>query len=424
MDGLLAATSGDVGPYEKAWADEIRAWLLGRLHRNRDQGAIPQVRAVRLEWVPILRWWIFEGRRYEGLARPLGESWSDVLRAVRALRTTWNPRLRITDVPTGDVDWGRTLARGPSALRPEWVCHSSGSGLREEEWRALQLWSAWIAAEWRSWRAAWKQAPGDEILELGMMSGDIGMLQPHSEGLRRCAHIARRSRWPFLRNVVAGSLRALLEPEDVDRLPLPAGREDLFELLCLVRILREFAPPHPNGIRWLDHGLNRNQIRIPGATAFHQLTLDENMVLETHLFRGPPADAIRRFGVSMPRRVDVLVRFDPPRGGFGGILLEAKSGTQPPRSALLQLLAYRAALPHVDQGRLLVWGVVEKPVPERLSPGMRDGLRRAAATTAEDVWVFSGAGDIGAVLADVGIVEADGCASCRPRIPWEMPVTT
>ncbi len=54
---------------------------------------------------------------------------------------------------------------------------------------------------------------------------------------------ARRSRWPLLREVVAETFRAAVEPESIDRLPLPSGRDALFELLCAVRILDSLAGP-------------------------------------------------------------------------------------------------------------------------------------------------------------------------------------
>jgi hypothetical protein len=37
--------------------------------------------------------------------------------------------------------------------------------------------------------------------------------------------------------VVAETFRAVVKPESIDRLPLPAGRESVFELLCVVRLL-------------------------------------------------------------------------------------------------------------------------------------------------------------------------------------------
>ena len=43
---------------------------------------------------------------------------------------------------------------------------------------------------------------------------------------------------------------------------------------------------------------------------------------------GPCVSALERHGVVLPRRFDALVRFDKPRAGFHGILLEAKSGAQ------------------------------------------------------------------------------------------------
>ena len=68
-----------------------------------------------------------------------------------------------------------------------------------------------------------------------------------------------------------------------------------------------------------------------------------------------------RHGVRVPSRIDGLLLFDQPRGGFHGIILEAKSGSQGPSEAVLQLKCYRAALRESIPGPMIIWGVVENP---------------------------------------------------------------
>jgi hypothetical protein len=100
---------------------------------------------------------------------------------------------------------------------PEYVICSSGIGLSEAEHAALVGWQLWIAAEWFEYGRVvkvdpydWGATPAEDPTEFT------------SEQMRRWAHVARRSRWPLLRDVVAESLRPVLEPEELDRIPLPS----------------------------------------------------------------------------------------------------------------------------------------------------------------------------------------------------------
>ena len=87
------------------------------------------------------------------------------------------------------------------------------------------------------------------------------------------------------------------------------------------------------------------------------------------------------------------------RAGFDGILIEAKSGSQMPDAAIAQLRAYRAALRAQGLGRLRVWGIVEAAWPWMPPmPGEVGGP--------EDLWVFSDADHVSAVLQSVGLVGA------------------
>ncbi|MEQ1507433.1 MAG: hypothetical protein ABMB14_34710, partial [Myxococcota bacterium] len=176
---------------------------------------------------------------------PLGARWALALRIVERLLATHNPRLRLEDRPSLDVDWPRTLARGPRTV-PEYVCRGSGVGLTEDERHSLLGWCAWVGAEWDQFCVAWK-LPSDPFAD---RLTAIGGEQPREDrGLQRWAHVARRSRWPFLRNVVAETLRAVTEPAALATLPLPTAREDLLELWCLVRLARLVAGD-AHEVRW------------------------------------------------------------------------------------------------------------------------------------------------------------------------------
>jgi hypothetical protein len=341
---------------------------------------------------PVRRWWTFEGKRYATLRGSLAGHWIDVLHLVRVLERTFNPRLRLSDRPDGVVDWGQTLARGPQAIRQEYVVTSSGVGLGDEERATLQGWIAWIAKEWSEYCAAvhieshvnWGDAP--------TRAGATAAV----DQLRRWAHVARRSRWPLLRDVVAESLRPVLEPEDIDRIPLPSDRTKLFELLCLVRFAKELAPS-PRDLRWIDPDMTGNRLRLEGVTGWYQQPLDRDDVLATPSYADGLAAATVPFSLRIPRWIDIAFDFDHPRGGFQGILVEAKSGTQTYDAAVHQLRVYREARPRRAAGRFVVWGIVEKPPGGPVSPDQLKHLAGQASADA-DLWVFSGSESIRPIL--------------------------
>jgi hypothetical protein len=205
--------------------------------------------------------------------------------------------------------------------------------------------------------------------------------------------------------VVAETLRASLEPEALDRIPLPADRATLFELLCIVRIASRIAPP-PEELRWLDLELSENKLRLAGSKCWYQQSLDRDAVLQTPDFSYRLADAAGVFGLRVPRRVDISFEFDSPRRGISGILIETKSGSQSFDEAVGLLRVYRMARPRVLGSRYLVWGITENPQSGPITPSQLDWIRREIEVGTGDVWAFCGVESIGDVLGLLGCVAA------------------
>jgi hypothetical protein len=378
-----------------SWVAEIRDYLLGRLSAKARIQDIPPAPAATLTHPPIRRWWTFEGKRYSSLGGTLASSWDTVLARAQRLEQTFNPRLRLTDRADGTVDWARTLARGPLRLQSEFVVRSSGIGLDENEHAALHGWATWISNEWFEYTSA--NGVGDRLNWRTFQVGSENVISANR--LRRWAHTARRSRWAFLRDVVAESLRPVIEPSELDRIPLPADPPTLFELLCLVRIARELAPV-PRDLRWLNHEISANILHLDGVRVFYQQSLPKDAVLATSEYRGSLASAVDIFGVRAPQTIDIAFDFDRTRAGFDGLIVEAKSGGQQYGAAVPQLRVYRAARPRPPLSRYIVWGVVEKPDgPETTSEQVRRAL--SVGRPIEDVWIFSGADAIATVLHTV-----------------------
>jgi hypothetical protein len=129
----------------------------------------------------------------------------------------------------------------------------------------------------------------------------------------------------------------------------------------------------------------------------YQQSLTLGSVLTAPDYSGALARAVLALGVGVPGFVDVAFDFDRRMGGFDGIIVEAKSGSQQYRDTVAQLRTYRGARPRRTGGRYLVWGVVQSPTG---SDATADHISRlvAAATPEEDVWIFSGADSVGLVL--------------------------
>lgn len=388
---------------DAAYAKEIRDYLLGRV-ATRSRAADLGRRAREQDLLPrVFLWWLFEGQRYDALPGRLADAWPRLARELVRLRSTFNPRWKILSAPEGEVDWGRTLSRAPTAGMREYVCRGSQTGLDEDELAALEGWARWIRARWASYckdlRPDRSPAEADALLRPDSPRKD----DASRAALSRWAHLAARSRWPLLRSVVAETLRIALEPQRLDRIPLPSDRAVLFELLCLVRILKAFDP-EPPGIRWLVHERD-NQVGIPGLTAHLNLRVPQELVRRSGVYGPALVAAMERFEIrDVPYITDLVIRFDAPRAGFRGILVEVKSGKQDYRDTLYQLRLYHAALRQQHPGRWIVWGIAENPAGGDLRPEQLDGLRRGATDPAgEDLWVFSNADGICPTLDTVGL---------------------
>jgi hypothetical protein len=384
------------------WSREIRDYLLGRLAAGHQSMSLTARQTQQLRHAPIRRWWIFEGKRYGSVDGNLASRWVEIIRATRLLERTFNPRLKLSERPDGAIDWGHTLARGFFGPHPEYVVRSSVVGLGAEEYAALQGWMQWISEEWAQYGGRFGLTlPAAAQEALDMLAAQERETHATVEQLRRWLHVARRSRWPLLRDVVAETLRTLFEPAALDRIPLPTDRATLFELLCLVRIARHVAPP-PDELRWLDFELNENELRLEGTTCSYQRTLDRDAVLSTPDFEQGLAEVVPVFGLSLPRRVDLAFDFDSPRCGIDGVLVEAKSGNQGFDAAVAQLRVYRRARPTRVGTRHLVWGIVEQSEGGAISEPQIDWLKRKIDSQEGDVWVFSTADSIPAVLGLLG----------------------
>ena len=384
----------ELDPAAASWSREIRDYLLGRLAAAPRAETMPRAHELPPH-VPIRRWWTFEGKRYGAIDGTLAASWPDVIRMAAALDRTFNPRLRLSERTDGIVDWGQTLSRGPLGFRTEYVVRSSNLGLDDEERAALRGWAGWIAHEWSEYCAAVRLENRVQWGRLLTAEATTASL----EQLRRWAHAARRSRWPLLRHVVAESLRPTLEPEELDRVPLPSERAQLFEVLCLVRFARHLAPV-PRELRWLDPQLGGNRLELEGVTLCYQQWLEMSAVLATSSYAPPLSAAIGPFGLRAHRSIDIAIDFAHGRNGFDGIIIEAKSGAQKFDDAVGQLRVYREARTRRPGSRFLVWGIAESPSGGSVTPQQLDHLRSQVAGTA-DVWLFSDAESIERIVSVV-----------------------
>ena len=364
---------------EQSYAAEILEYLLGRPASRRSRGAIEATRD-RLTDDRLLDWWLFEGKRYHGLQGSMAASWALLDRQARRLLASHSPYKRPLPAPEGEVDWLATAHQSFLSGMPEYICRTSRIGLGLEEAEALKGWRSWVASRWGRYVAELGPPPGGSAPM--PWQADRGW-SVDARQLRRWAFIARRSRWPLLRNVVAESLRAVFEEQAIDQLPLPEEHAVLFELLCIVRVLRAFEPA-PRAIRWLDRSATRNRIEVPGVRCFYQYPINRDRVLGTVQFAPELRDAMVRQSLRVPKWVDGLFLFREPRNGFSGLLLECKSGSQGPANAVHQLKAYREALRGKMPGPLLVCGVVERRWLEEW-----DERQMGTPGAGQDHWVFA-----------------------------------
>lgn len=378
---------------EASWATEIRDFLLGRLSTRMRTETLLKSQHTELRVPPVLRWWIFDGKQYPMLGGALSSHFGDVARALTRLHSTFNPRRILSDRLEGEIDWAHTFARGPRSGPFEYVVRSTGIGLDENERAALLGWAGWIRSEWTDYNYREQTGFTFQTIDIGAeLEGPYPI-----ERLRKWAHTARRSRWPLLRGVVAESLRPVIEPDELDRIPLPSNPAKLFELLCLVRIGRFFDPSPPN-LRWLDAKTSRNEIHLGSVTCRYQEALARTAVLGAPDYLGSLARSVVAFDVSVPGVIDLVFDFNHRRNGFDGIVVEAKSGSQSYRDTVAQLRTYQGARHRVPGTRYILWGIVQS---SDLSNAARERVAQVAAnaSASEDLWVFSCADDIAPVLS-------------------------
>lgn len=382
---------------ETVWQDELREWLLGRLGIGAEVG--PVVATVDdLRAPPIRRWWMLEGKTYAFLNGSLASSWSHLVRSVRQLLATTNPEWRELERPEGEVDWLQTMAAAVTRSSPAFVCRSSKPGLLGEERATLLGWLGWLALEWQA-HAKDFGLDATAVAPLAALAAVLVEVAPHSR-LQRWAHVARRSRWPLLRLVVAESLRVYLEPQELERLPLPADRATLFELICLKRVAVALSEKSSamRMVRWLTQ-TEDNELSVGALRCRFQRGLPASCVQAA--YEPGLAAAIRCFEVGVPSRPDVWIRFATPLNGFRGILIEAKSGSQTSSAAIEQLRVYRAAIRSVEPGRVLAWGVLEQG---QFSNSHAHFVAAQTATDEDTVWAFSGYGQVQEVLRAAGLL--------------------
>jgi hypothetical protein len=359
---------------------------LGRLGKTRHSGSIAAIEA-ELPTSRIRDWWILEGKRYRGLEAGLSHSMPYVHRHAVSLLATYNPRWRTSPAPHGETDWIATALRRATTTERDYVVRTSHTGLDEKERDVLLIWITWL-----------RELHGDYFAKLKLAAPPLPEWAharppsvPSPERLGRWAQIARRSRWPLLRNVVAESLRCLMEPDALDQLPLPTAHEELFELACLVRILKALSSREA-ALRWLDRDLD-NAVQTPELTVSYQHWLKDEVILRADVYPPEALEAMTAHRIYPPRRADLLIQLTTPRGGFQGLLVECKSGAVEVKETIYQLLVYRSALRRRFPGRLLVWGIVETPFPPAFP----------VAESSSDCWIFSSADHIPAVLEHLGL---------------------
>ena len=387
-----------------AYRQEILAWLLGRLAKGPTTGRVPLQPPAQLPETPIRAWWIFEGKRYRGLDGPLSANFGAIDRQARRLLSSFSPVRRVVESPEGETDWIASTFHTLTSGRRTYVSRASGVGLNGDEKDALLGWLEWLRAGWLDYASS-VGTPEGIPAEVPWQPRQLPISYQEIPNLRRWAHTAKRSRWPLLRNVAAESLRAVLEPQSLDRLPLPSQPDVLFEILCLVRILRVFEP-NPTHIRWLDLATGQNEVHLPGLKYSFQHSLARAEVLSTSEFGTDLRDAMDFYGLGVPTRADGLLRFSEPRAGFQAILVEVKSGSQSPDAAIYQLKCYRAALRKAFPQPIVVWGIVEQEWRESATSGGSYATSLPPAHPNGDRWICSTADDIGETIAALGLKHA------------------
>jgi hypothetical protein len=378
---------------------EISEYLLGKLSKNKTTKSLRQSQAYIYSDCPIFDWWIFEGKSYAGWPLPLSHSWDHVIRLSEQMLRVLSPRWLATDAPEGEVDWVRTANRQATRCTPAFVCRTSAMGLSEQEKAVVRIWQSWIAHRWYNYTKAFGIPTGARA-KLPWPCDPAWSWQ--EQGLRRAAQTARRSRWPLLRNLIAESLRSMIEPDHISKLVLPQEHSQLFEIVCLVRTLRAMYP-EDSMVRWLNRYETQtadqvgNRIVFPQLQVTYQKWFAKKDIFQDGNLSAQLFDGVKRHEVELPRQADIVVQFAQQNREFNGILMEVKSGQQSYKDCVFQLQSYAQALPRNRHGKWLIWGIVEfaQPVTEHQLESLSKEIR---CFPDRDLWVFSAASDIQRIL--------------------------
>lgn len=401
-----------------AWRAEIVAWLLGRVQGKRLTEDLDAHRASLVD-TPLFWWWVLEGQQHRLLDGSVIGGLERFVRRARQALASFSPRRAELTRPEGEVDWLASAQLAVQGGRRRFVAQVSGVGLSRDEATALRGTCDWLAVGIDAFAGLLDHETTTGLARPLAQLQALGapLRRRHDPAVRRrWTRVALRSRWPLLREVCATALRAEHEPVELDALPLPQEVPPLFELLCLVRVMRTMVP-RPATIRWLASA-DGNRLRTPGTEARIKRHFGLENVRRAAGLPEALAAAIRRFAVRLPVEADIVLRFEPPRSGFDGILIEVKSGGPQYKQTVMQLQTYRRAL---GIGRFLVLGVVEHPRQGSITDAQLDWIRaQANATPPRDVWAFTAADDLPAILDAVGL-SGEGTRAARPAHAKEAP---
>ncbi len=160
----------------------------------------------------------------------------------------------------------------------------------------------------------------------------------------------------------------------------------------------------PGGIRWIDQNVEKGSVRIPGIEYDYQHTFAPDEVTSTAIFNDGLREAQALYKPLLHQRMDGWARFERPRNGFVGLVLEMKSGNQNLHAPIFQLKCYREALRRRCPEPMVVWGIFERPLGEAMFERVAKELTATVASPARrDVWVLSTADEIPSVLEALGL---------------------
>ena len=230
----------------------------------------------------------------------------------------------------------------------------------------------------------------DEHLDPSNIISNVAYLD-----LIKWATIAKRSRWPLFRNVIAESLRPTFEPVIIDKLPLPESQSAIFELLCMVRILRTINK-NPSAICWVDNYIGNNKCRIHEGIYHYQHQFDPLYSLD---FSENLSEATKWQNVKVPEYADGYFEFTIPYNGFSGILIEAKSSKKDNERELgdtiYQLKSLLSAIrKERKSGKYLILGIVDNIKKDNNLNEYLKYILEPKENMSNDIWCFISADEI------------------------------